>query len=58
MKILLIKDKCSVFIYRKPDEVDHTPLADAIMIGNIEMVKAIMPYTKVTANPKGQLISE
>ena len=43
-----------MFIYRKPDEVDHTPLADAIMIGNVEMVKAIMPYTKVTANPKGR----
>ena len=24
------------------------------MIGNVEMVKAIMPYTKVTANPKGR----
>ena len=35
-------------------EFDHTPLADAIMIGNVEIVKAIMPYTKVTANPKGQ----
>ena len=56
MKILLKKD--CIFICRKPDEVDHTPLADAIMIGNVEMVKAIMPYTKVTANPKGQLISE
>ena len=33
---------------------DHTPLADAIMIGNVEIVKTIMPYTKVTANPKGQ----
>jgi hypothetical protein len=42
------------YMYRKPDEVDHTPLADAIMIGNVEMVKAIMPYTKVTANPKGR----
>jgi len=42
------------YSYRKPDEVDHTPLADAIMIGNVEMVKAIMPYTKVTANPKGR----
>ena len=24
------------------------------MIGNVEMVKAFMPYTKVTANPKGR----
>ena len=52
MKILLEKD--CIFICRKPDGVDHTPLADAIMIGNVEMVKAIMPYTKVTANPKGR----
>ena len=52
-KKFLLK-KRSIFICRKPDEVDHTPLADAIMIGNVEMVKAIMPYTKVTANPKGR----
>ena len=32
--------------------VDHTPLADAIMIGNVEMVKAIMPLTRLKANPK------
>ena len=41
-------------MYRKRDSDDHTPLADAIMIGNIEIVKAIMPYTKLTANPKGR----
>ena len=34
--------------------VDHTPLADAIMIGNVEMVKAIMPLTKLKANPKSR----
>merc|ERR1711997_659135 len=32
--------------------VNHSPLADAIMVGNFEMVKAIMPYTKIKANPK------
>ena len=41
-------------MYRKRDSDDHTPLADAIMIGNVEIVKAIMPYTKLTANPKGR----
>ena len=34
--------------------VNHTPLADAIMIGNVEMVKAIMPLTKLKANPKSR----
>ena len=34
--------------------VNHTPLADAIMIGNFEMVKAIMPLTKLKANPKSR----
>ena len=34
--------------------VDHTPLADAIMIGNVEMVKTIMPLTKWKANPKNR----
>ena len=52
-KKFLLK-KRSIFICRKPDEVDHTPLADAIMIGNVEIVKAIMPYTKVIVNSKGQ----
>ena len=34
---------------------DHTPLADAIMTGNIEIVKkAIMPCTKVTTSSKEQ----
>ena len=41
-------------LYRKRDSDDHTPLADAIMIGNVEIVKEIMPYTKLTANPKGR----
>jgi hypothetical protein len=41
-------------LYRKRDSDDHTPLADAIMIGNVEIVRAIMPYTKLTANPKGR----
>jgi len=35
-------------------EVDHTPLADAIMVGDIGMVKAIMPLTRITANPKAR----
>jgi len=39
---------------RKRDSDDHTPLADAIMIGNVEIVKAFMPLTKLTANPKGR----
>jgi len=34
--------------------VDHTPLADAIMIGNVEMVRTIMPLTKLKANPKNR----
>jgi len=34
--------------------VDHTPLADAIMIGNVEMVTTIMPLTKLKANPKNR----
>jgi len=34
--------------------VDHTPLADAIMIGNVEMVKTIMPLTRLKANPKNR----
>ena len=34
---------------------NHTPLADAIMTGNIEIVKkAIMPCTKVTTSSKEQ----
>ena len=41
-------------LYRKRDSDDHTPLADAIMIGNVEIVKAFMPLTKLTANPKGR----
>ena len=46
-----MKDK----LYRdKRDSDDHTPLADAIMIGNVEIAKAIMPNTKLTANPKGR----
>ena len=30
----------------------HTPLADAIKVGNMEMVKAIIPYTKVDTTSK------
>ena len=33
---------------------DHTLLADAIMIGNVEIAKEIIPYTKVEGNPKGR----
>ena len=35
-------------------DCDHTPLADAIMIGNVEIAKEIIPYTKVKGNPKGR----
>ena len=41
-------------LYRKRVTDDHTPLADAIMIGNVEIFKEFMPYTKLTANPKGR----
>jgi len=34
--------------------IDHTPLADAIMIGNVEMVRTIMPLTRLKANPKNR----
>ena len=33
---------------------DHTLLADAIMTGNVEIAKKIIPYTKVEGNPKGR----
>jgi len=36
---------------------DHTPLADAIMVGNIEVVKLIIPYTRIEANPKYRFVS-
>ena len=35
-------------------DCDHTPLADAIMIGNVEIAKEIIPFTKVKGNPKGR----
>ena len=41
-------------LYRKRVTDDHTPLADAIMIGNVEIFKEFMLYTKLTANPKGR----
>ncbi len=49
-EISLIKN----ILYRKRVADDHTPLADAIMIGNVEIFKEFMPYTKLTANPKGR----
>ena len=30
----------------------HSPLADAIMVGNIDVVNEIIPQTKINANPK------
>ena len=30
----------------------HSPLADAIMVGNIDVVNEIIPKTKINANPK------
>ena len=33
---------------------DHTPLADAIMIGNAEVAERIIHWTKVDGNPKGR----
>ena len=30
----------------------HTPLADAIKVGNLEMVKVIIPYTKINTISK------
>ena len=32
----------------------HSPLADAIMIGNIDVVKELIPHTKINANPKNR----
>ena len=30
----------------------HTPLADAIMVGNIEIVRALIPLTNIAPTPK------
>ena len=33
---------------------NHTPLGDAIMFGDIEMVKTLIPCTGIKANPKAR----
>ena len=37
--------------------INHTPLADAIMFGDVEMVKILMPCTRIKANPKHRFSS-
>ena len=42
-------------VYGNVNEIQsHTPLADAIMFGDIEMVKAIIPCTGIKSNPKNR----